>query len=251
MATPTQDAPLARARDMLAGASRVAILTGAGISAESGVPTYRGASGVWKAFSAEDLASPEGFARDPERVWQWHNERRLALADIEPNAGHRALADLQRRLEAQGGRLDLATQNIDGLHQAAGSRNVLELHGSLLAIRCTACPERRYIGFEPADAIPRCASCGALMRPAIVWFGETLPQNVWLTAAEAAVTCDVFMTVGTSAVVYPAAGLVEMAVASGADSIEVNLEPTPASDLVDVALAGHAGEILPRLVAPA
>jgi len=249
MASPTLDDLLARARDLLAGATRAAVLSGAGISAESGVPTYRGVGGVWNAFNAEDLASPDGFARDPDRVWQWHNERRMALAHIEPNAGHRALAALQRLVETRGGRFDLVTQNIDGLHQAAGSQGVLELHGTILAVRCSACPARRHIGFEPADTIPRCEACGSLMRPAIVWFGEMLPQDVWLQAADAVTGCDVFMTVGTSAVVYPAAGLIEMAVAAGARSIEVNLEPTPASDLVDVSLEGKAGELLPQLVA--
>ena len=237
-----------QARAILAGARRVAVLTGAGISAESGVPTYRGVSGVWKAFSAKDMASPEGFARDPERVWAWHNDRRLALASIAPNAGHRALADLERLLADRGDRFDLATQNIDGLHQAAGSRNVHELHGTILAIYCVVCGKRRWLGFDPVDGLPRCESCGGLLRPAIVWFGEVLPRDVWLAAANAATSSDVFMTIGTSAVVYPAAGLVEMAIGAGARTIEVNLEPTPASTLVDVALHGPAGNILPRLV---
>jgi len=248
---PHVDAGVEQVRGLLADARRVAVLTGAGISAESGVPTYRGSGGVWKAFSAKEMASPEGFGRDPPRVWTWHNERRMALAHIQPNAGHRALADLEGVITDRGDRFDLATQNIDGLHQAAGSRNVHELHGTLLAVYCVACGKRQWLGFDPVEGLPHCESCGGLLRPAIVWFGETLPRDVWLAAADAATACDLFLTVGTSAVVYPAAGLLEMAVRAGARSVEVNLEATPASEVVDVALHGPAGEILPRLLSDA
>jgi len=196
-----------QARELIRQADRIAVLTGAGVSAESGVPTYRGAGGIWSGFSAEELASPRGFARDPQKVWRWHDERRMGLRRIRPNAAHRALAKLQHRLEARGGSFVPATQNIDGLHQAAGSTDVLELHGTLLAIRCSACSHRRHIGLEAMDEeVPRCPACGKLMRPDIVWFGEQLPQDVWTAAARAAGACRLFMTVGTSAVVYPPPG---------------------------------------------
>ena len=238
-----------QAAELIRQAERIAVLSGAGVSAESGVSTYRGAGGIWSGFSAEELASPQGFARDPGKVWRWHDERRMGLRNIQPNAAHRALAELQHRLEARGGSFVLATQNIDGLHQAAGSNNVLELHGTILAIHCSACSHRRHIGFEAIDeGLPRCPNCGEFMRPDIVWFGEQLPQDVWTAAARAAGACRLFMTIGTSAVVYPAAGLIEIAIAAGAKTIEVNLEETPASHAVDIALHGQAGDLLPRLL---
>jgi NAD-dependent deacetylase len=248
VSSPSLVALVGQAHDLLCRAPAITVLSGAGISAESGVPTYRGAGGLWRGFSAEDVASPEGFARDPRRVWQWHNERRLALKDVRPNAGHEALARLEEAVASRGGRFTLATQNIDGLHRAAGSRNVLELHGSILAMRCTRCGQRRDLGFEPVGDLPKCAQCGRIMRPAIVWFGEALPQQEWLAAAEAAASCDVLLSVGTSAVVYPAAGLIEIAAGAGAKTIEVNLEPTAASAAFSIVLQGKAGEILPRLV---
>ena len=225
----------------------MAVLTGAGISAESGLPTYRGATGLWAGFSMKEYASAEGFAHDPEKVWGWHDERRMALAAVRPNAGHLALAELERRLTARGGQFALATQNVDGLHQAGGSQNVLELHGTILAVKCSRCERRREIGFEPIAGVPRC-QCGAMMRPDIVWFGEMLPEAVWRSAFLAASACDVFLTVGTSAVVYPAASLIEIAAGRGAKTVEVSLERTAASSSVDIALAGNAGGILPALL---
>ncbi len=239
---------IAQSRSILADARNVAVLSGAGISAESGVPTYRGVGGIWEGFSAAELASAEGFARDPAKVWGWHNQRRMELAAVKFNTGHKALADLEAQVVARGGMFTLATQNIDGLHQAAGSQNVLELHGTILAIRCSQCTDKRHIAFEPVDdEVPRCGGCGAYMRPDIVWFGEQLPSDVWEAAARSAYECDVFMTIGTSAVVYPAAGLIEMAAGTGAKTIEVNLERTAASGLVNISLQGKAGEILPQL----
>ncbi|MDY6913027.1 MAG: NAD-dependent deacylase [Planctomycetota bacterium] len=240
---------IAKASDLLAGARSVVVLSGAGISAESGVPTYRGAGAEpWDGLRAEQWATPEGYARDRQRVWKWYSDRRVQLGSIRPNAGHDALARLQRHLLKTGGKFTLATQNIDGLHQAAGCQNVLELHGSLLKVRCSRCSYRLTVGYEPMEEIPSCPDCGRPLRPAVVWFGETLPQDAWQAAVEAAQNCDLFMSVGTSATVYPAAGLVELAVASGARSIEVNLEPTPASGLVDIALHGQAGDVLTRMV---
>jgi NAD-dependent deacetylase len=172
----------------------------------------------------------------------------MALAAVRPNAGHLALAELERRLKARGGQFTLATQNVDGLHQAGGSQNVLELHGTILAVKCSRCERRRKIGFEPIAGVPRC-ECGAMMRPDIVWFGEMLPEAVWQSAFQAASACDVFLTVGTSAVVYPAASLIEVAAGGGAKTVEVNLDRTAASSSVDIALTGKAGDILPTLLA--
>jgi NAD-dependent deacetylase len=243
------DAQFQQARQWLHEAGAISLLTGAGISAESGLPTYRGAGGLWSGFSSQELASPEGFARDPQKVWNWHNERRMALAAVRPNAAHVALAELERQVSRRGGQFHLATQNIDGLHQAAGSRNVLELHGTILTIRCDGCQDRKPIGFEEIASVPRCSRCARPMRPDIVWFGEQLPAPVWRAAMAAAGKCEVFLTVGTSAVVYPAAGLIEVAASAGAKIIEVNLEPTSATTMADIALHAPAGEMLPQLVA--
>ncbi|MGC9454159.1 MAG: SIR2 family NAD-dependent protein deacylase [Phycisphaerae bacterium] len=242
------DLQLEHAREALASAGRIAVLTGAGISAESGVPTYRGAGGVWQEVSMDEVATPEAFARDPQRVWQWHSEKRAQLAEVQPNPGHRALAVLERQVSNRGGRFLLATQNVDGLHQQAGSWNVLELHGSLLRVRCGGCGRTQPIGFEHTPEPPKCPRCGLPMRPDVVWFGETLDEDIFRTALRAVVSSEVFLTVGTSSLVYPAAGLVEAAADGGSTIIEVNLEPTEATVLADIALHGKAGEILPMLV---
>jgi NAD-dependent deacetylase len=170
------------------------VLTGAGMSAESGLPTFRGAGGYWRQRRFEDLASPQGFARDPRLVWQWYNERRAAYADAQPNQGHVALAELERRLNG----FTLATQNVDSLHQRAGSRNVLELHGDLRRARCSECGEMRDLdrGF-PLEAIEH--DCGGRFRPNVVWFGESLPVEAWKRASDAASRADVILVVGTSA----------------------------------------------------
>jgi NAD-dependent deacetylase len=235
--------PFEQARELLQHARRVAVLTGAGISAESGVPTFRGSSGLWKQFRPQDLATPEAFARNPDLVWEWYDWRRGILAKIEPNPGHHALSALEQRVS----QFTLITQNVDGLHQRAGSRSVLEIHGSIWDIRCTTCRKQWRDRTVPLPLPPRC-ECGALARPGVVWFGENLPVDVWKSAETATQSCDAFLVVGTSAVVYPAAGLVPLARSSGAKIIEVNLETTPMSGLVDFALTGPAGEILPQLV---
>lgn len=244
------DQQILQARQWLCSAGSVVLLTGAGISAESGLPTFRGAgAGMWAGFSDPSLASTEGFARDPQKVWDWHNGCRMALAATKPNAAHVALAELERQVDGRGGRFCLATQNIDGLHQAAGSRNVLELHGTILTIRCDGCQGRKSIGFLEIASLPQCPRCHRPMRPDIVWFGEQLPQDVWRAASQAAQACDVFLVVGTSAVVYPAAGLIEVAASAGARVIEVNMAPTAATSMVTIGLYGPAGQILPRLAA--
>lgn len=234
-----------RAREWLREASSVAALTGAGISAESGIPTFRGAGGLWREFRAEDLATPEAFARDPRLVWEWYDWRRGLIARAEPNAGHRALAELGRRT----GRFTLITQNVDGLHDRAGSRIVLKVHGDIWMVRCTACGRETRDDRVPLPELPPRCGCGGLLRPGVVWFGEPLPANVWLEAERATRQAEVFLVVGTAAVVYPAAGLVPLAKAAGAKVIEINLDETPYSAQVDCSLRGRAGELLPELMA--
>jgi NAD-dependent deacetylase len=242
----THDADLGRAAGLLRAAERVAVLTGAGVSAESGVPTFRNAGGLWEGHRVEDVATPSAFARDPEVVWRFYNARRAALRTVRPNPGHHALAALEGRLGPD--RFTLITQNVDGLHRAAGSQHVLEVHGSLARVRCTGCGAVEDRAGEALDDLPRCGACAALLRPDVVWFGEMLPEDVWEQALTAASSCRCFLVVGTSAVVYPAAGLIGMARARGCPVVEVNLEPTAVSHRVDVGLYGPSGEILPRLV---
>jgi NAD-dependent deacetylase len=243
---PDLEADLDRAAALLRRAGRVAVLTGAGVSAESGVATFRGAGGLWEGHAVEDVATPEAFARDPALVWRFYNLRRSALAKVRPNPGHHALAQLEDRLA--GGAFTLVTQNIDGLHQAAGSRRVLELHGRLSRVRCTACS---YLADRPGEALPdlpSCPECGALLRPDVVWFHEVLPHRVWRQACEETERCGCFLVVGTSAIVYPAAGLIRMARSAGAAVLEFNLERTAASSAADVSLFGPSGQLLPEVL---
>jgi len=226
----------------LRGAQRWTVLTGAGISAESGVPTFRGAGGLWEGVRPEELASPEGFRTDPERVWRWYRHRRDLMRRVEPNAGHRAIA----RLESHVAAFCLVTQNVDGLHARAGSRRILELHGNILRSHCFA-----QCGAEtPEDetaVVPRCR-CGAPLRPSVVWFGERLPQGVFEESCREMQDCDVCLVVGTSGIVYPAASLPQVASVAGAALIEVNPEPTPLSSLCTAALRGPAAKLLPALL---
>jgi NAD-dependent deacetylase len=226
----------------LSSATHVAVLTGAGVSAESGIETFRSAGGLWKEFKPEQLATPQAFAANPETVWEWYMHRRRVIEQSEPNAGHRALAAWERRFE----RLSLITQNVDNLHHRAGSTDILELHGNIFQSRCHLCGKSDADSGYEAGSPPICA-CGGLFRPAVVWFGEALPSEVLERASELVTECDVFLSVGTQSVVYPAAGLIEVAHRSGAYLIEINPEETPKSPLFDATLRGPSGIILSAL----
>lgn len=237
---------LERAAGWVARAQNIAVMTGAGVSAESGIPTFRGLGGLWRGRDPMSLATPQAFAADPALVWEFYNWRRQIVCQAAPNPAHKALAELAQRVA----RLTLITQNVDRLHQRAGSRDVLELHGNLDEVRCSGCGVTTDRAGEELPPLPRCDSCGALVRPGVVWFGESLPPGVFDAATTAVCSADLFLVVGTSAVVYPAAGLVGIARSVGLTVIEINLEPTPVSDAIDIGLYGPAGEILPRLVPP-
>ena len=225
-------------------ARRVLVLTGAGISAESGVPTFRGPGGLWRQYRPEDLATPEAFARDPVLVWEWYAWRRELIAPLAPNAAHRALAALEERTPE----LLLATQNVDGLHALAGSRRLVELHGTIWRLRCLGCSEATEDRRVPLPTLPPRCACGALLRPDVVWFGEALPDAAIAQAFLAARQAEVVLVVGTSSLVYPAAALPQVARAAGAFVIEVNPEPTPLTAHADVSLRGTAAATVPAIV---
>lgn len=231
-------------RQALSHAESIAVLTGAGISAESGIPTFRGAGGYWNHLRFEDLASPQGFAANPKLVWTWYEERRRDIAKAKPNAGHLALVELERRTKA----FTLITQNVDGLHERAGSQNVLRLHGSIWTIRCEKCGAERTDLSELTELPPVCVNCQGRERPGVVWFGEMLPEQVLSAAGKAARTCDLLLVVGTAAQVYPAAGMIDIALEHHAVVVEINPDATPYSDEVTYTLRGPAGELLPNLL---
>src|SRR5271157_2202839 len=231
-------------KEKLWRAKHIAVLTGAGISAESGVPTFRGEGGLWKQFRAVDLATPEAFSRDPKLVWEFYNWRRELIAPLSPNPGHFALAEIERRVP----HLTLITQNIDGLHAKAGSTNIIELHGNLWKVRCTRCGTIAKDGRIPLPKTPACQSCNSLLRPHVVWFGEMLDPQVLNAAFDAIGRCDLMMVIGTSGTVQPAATMGVQAKRNGAMVAEINLEPTPYSDVYDISILGKSGEILPKLL---
>lgn len=247
---------------LLVSKQRICILTGAGISAESGIPTFRDKqTGLWENYKAEDLATPEAFARDPKLVWSWYQWRRKLVADKTPNPAHNALAQWQQQAKSNHQQLTLITQNVDDLHEQASS-TVIHLHGNLWSNRCNQCqtPYNVHYSHNSADsshndrknvdvneALITCEHCGGYIRPDIVWFGESLPVQAWQSAESAAANCEVFISIGTSSLVYPAAGLAQLAKQNGAKIIEINPNPTP-STIVDITLAEKAGVVMPLLV---
>ncbi len=233
--------------ERLRGAARLTVVTGAGVSAASGIPTFRGPGGLWRAFRPEELATPAAFSRDPTLVWEWYAWRRAVVARARPNRAHEVLAAWSRRFPV----FRLVTQNVDGLHERAGTESLIRFHGSLWEVscwqRCAASPRRwkdETLSFS--ELPPRCPYCGGLLRPAVVWFGEAIDPDV-LAAADAALDCDVCLAVGTSALVHPAAGLITEARARGAFSAEINPEATPASEAVDCVLQARAEDALDAL----
>ena len=232
-------------RSLLRTAESICVLTGAGISAESGVETFRRSNGLWSKLKPEELASFDAFMRNPELVWEWYNYRKKIILDVKPNPAHSALA----RLEELANDFTLVTQNIDNLHRRAGSKNILELHGNIERSYCIGCGKYFAPGeITPEKKVPRCSSCNGIIRPDVVWFGEMLPEGVFETAVAAANRCELFFSIGTSAVVYPAASLPLTARNNGAYVVEINMEKTEISHNVQETLLGKAGEILPDLI---
>ncbi len=228
----------------LSDAQNVVAFTGAGISAESGVPTFRGADGIWGKMKPEELASMEGFMKNPALVWEWYAHRKKIIAEIAPNAGHAALV----RMEELFPHVAVITQNIDNLHRRAGSTTVFELHGNIERNFCMKCGTNvSNAEVLASPGVPLCQSCGGMIRPDVVWFGEMLPEEEWEQSVRAAERADVFLSIGTSAVVYPAASLPLVAKRSGAYLVEINPEPTPLTEKTDEFLQGPSGSILPAL----
>lgn len=239
--------PIAELAGRIHADTRITVITGAGVSAASGVPTFRGAEGLWKNYSPEKLATPDAFRRDPKLVWEWYDWRRRRIALCVPNAAHLVLAAWSRRYA----QFKLITQNVDGLHEKAGTAHVIRFHGSIWEVlcwqNCSLSPDRWWDDTVPLASIPPCCPyCQGLLRPGVVWFGEGIDPEVMERSVEAAV-CEVFLTVGTSAVVYPAAGLVAEAQRHGAFTVEINPEATPTSRVVDLAIQRPAEEALPAL----
>ncbi len=236
---------LEKAVEILSSAKNVVVITGAGVSAESGVPTFRGEDGLWKNFRAEDLATPWAFRKDPELVWRWYDWRRGIIGKASPNPGHVAIKEMEDIFPE----FLLITQNVDGLHRRAGSRSIIEIHGNLWRVYCVDCGKKGELLDVPLkDIPPRCDSCGGLLRPDVVWFGESLDMELLDLSYRALSSCDAVLVCGTSGVVQPVASFPSYAKTSGAKVVEVNLERTPISDVADVSLYGKSAEILPRIV---
>jgi len=231
-------------KKILRNAEKIAVLTGAGISAESGVPTFRGADGLWQNYRTTELATPEAFSRNPELVWEFYNWRRGLISQVSYNAAHKAFVDLERKVP----RFTVITQNVDGLHLLAGSKNLLEIHGNLWKVRCTECRRITIDHSSDMGRLPKCQECGGLLRPHVVWFGEALDRNLLLQAIEASRNCQIMLIIGTSSVVQPAASLALEAKSGGATLAEINLEKTPHSHFMDFTLPGKAGDIVPKLM---
>jgi len=239
-----KSADIAAVSELLGKVNRVVALTGAGISAESGIPTFRGKDGLWRKYRAEELATPTAFHQDSELVWEWYNWRRGIIAPVEPNPGHKVLARWEKTFSG----FALITQNIDGLHWKAGSKNILELHGNIWKVRCTEEGTITENHDSPLKEIPpSCPSCGALLRPHVVWFGESLSPTILQRAFLLSSQCEVIFVIGTSAVVQPSASLPLSAAEAGAKVIEININPTPLTPYADISLMGKSGEILPLI----
>jgi NAD-dependent deacetylase len=234
-----------QAIELLEKSDSLFVLTGAGVSAESGVPTFRGADGLWKNYSAQELATPHAFRDNPALVWEWYHWRQALILKAEPNPAHCAFTELESIFK----RFLMLTQNVDNIHRRAGSKKVLELHGNIFRTRCCECGNilEHLPGGEELDDLPRCA-CGGLLRPDVVWFGEAIPEDIWREALDFLKEAGVAMICGTSSVVWPAAAIPEFAREKGVKTVEINPEPTPISSIVDVSIRAKAGEVLPVLV---
>ena len=236
---------IAKAYELVSNSNEIVVLTGAGISAESGIPTYRGEEGLWRNYDPHELATPEAFFRNPKLVWEWHDSRRVIMKNAKPNPGHFAITALEKEKRD----FTLITQNVDGLHFAAGTRNIIELHGSLWEIKCTECEkvEKNYQAPIP-QLPPQCDACGAVMRPNTVWFGEIVPMERVDRCLFAIEQCDLLLIVGTSGMVEPAASMGLIAKKSETPVVEINTDITPGTGLYDASVMGKSGEILPLLV---
>ena len=229
--------------DTLRESESIVFFTGAGISSESGIPTFRGKDGIWNKLKPEELANFNAFIRNPEMVWEWYNHRKKIIHEAQPNAAHLTIAEMQNHFK----NVTVVTQNIDNLHRRAGSNTVFELHGNIERNFCINCKKFYNEELDFSKGVPKC-ECGGLIRPDVVWFGEYLPEDQFLGGEKAAISSDVFFVVGTSAVVFPAAGLVYTAKQSGATIVEVNIEETPLSSIANYSFFGKAGEILPGIL---
>lgn len=271
MARPSSD--MADFRKFFAKAKHIVVISGAGISAESGIPTFRGAGGYWRRWQSQALATPEAFAQNPSLVWEFYHYRREVIQRVEPNLGHFAIAKCEARLREQGRRVTVITQNIDELHRKAGTKNLLEIHGSIFKTRCTSCgvvaenykspicaalsgkgapePEAQDARI-PAEKLPRCeeAGCGGLLRPHVVWFGENLDPAILEEVDRELAICDLCLVVGTSSVVYPAAMFAPQVSARGVPVAEFNMETTPATNRFRFHFQGPCGTTLPEALAP-
>lgn len=229
--------------DKLSESRRIVFFTGAGISAESGIPTFRGKDGIWNKLKPEELANFNAFLRNPQMVWEWYNHRKKIIHESEPNNGHLAIAEFEKYFDD----VTVVTQNIDNLHRRAGSTKIYELHGNIERNYCIKCHTYYNEELDFSEGVPKC-KCGGLIRPDVVWFGEFLPADQLEESEKATIRSDVFFVVGTSAVVYPAAGLVYTAKRSGSFIVEVNIEQTEVSSIADVSFFGEAGKVLPAIL---
>jgi NAD-dependent deacetylase len=227
----------------LSSAKEIVFFTGAGISAESGIPTFRGKDGIWNKLKPEELANFNAFMRNPLMVWEWYNHRKKIIHNSQPNAGHYAIAEMQNLVD----KVTVVTQNIDNLHRRAGSKNIYELHGNIERNYCVDCHTYYNEELDFSDGVPKC-KCGGLIRPDVVWFGEYLPEDQFEGGEKASISSDMFFVVGTSAVVYPAAGLVHSAKRAGSFIVGVNIEETEISSICNDSYFGEAGKILPEIV---